>query len=212
MPQHKHSSIWTLFRGGSWNKVSWIVELLHFSLEALTHFLLSLLPIFSLVNSESLKFILWMNINLSHSYSAANYEPASLTRTDSNTSGSTGSWYDQHFIFCQFCCLIYDSYFDKTLLIFQWKSGRGCEGGCWGEQKEGGSVEVIELYADVPCADSMLTPTLTYSRVERALLAQNFPEDNDADPNEAIARDSLNQWSTRWKNQNHIIVYGCWKV
>ena len=56
---------------------------------------------------------------------------------------------------------------------------------------------MIELYADVFYADSMLTSTLTYSRVERALLAQNFPEDNDADPNEAIARDSLNQWSTR---------------
>ena len=57
---------------------------------------------------------------------------------------------------------------------------------------------MIEFYADLVCADSMLTSTLTYSRVERALQAQNIlPEDNDADPNEAIARDSLNQWSTR---------------
>ena len=56
---------------------------------------------------------------------------------------------------------------------------------------------MIELYADLVCADSMLTSTLTYSRVERALLAQKFPEDNDADPNEAIARDSRTQWSTR---------------
>ena len=53
---------------------------------------------------------------------------------------------------------------------------------------------MIELYANLFCADSMLT---LYSRVERALLAQKFPEDNDADPNEAIARDSRTQWSTR---------------
>ena len=59
---------------------------------------------------------------------------------------------------------------------------------------------MIELYSNVFCADSMLTSTLTYSRMERALQAQNIlslPEDDDADPNEAIARDSLNQWSTR---------------
>ena len=59
---------------------------------------------------------------------------------------------------------------------------------------------MIELNADVVCADSMLTSTLTYSRVERALQAQNIrshPEDDDADPNEAIARDCPDQWETR---------------
>ena len=30
MPQHQHSPIWTRFRGGSRNKVSWVVELLLF--------------------------------------------------------------------------------------------------------------------------------------------------------------------------------------
>ena len=30
MPQHQHSPIWTGFRGGSRNKVSWVVELLLF--------------------------------------------------------------------------------------------------------------------------------------------------------------------------------------
>ena len=59
---------------------------------------------------------------------------------------------------------------------------------------------MIEPYSNVFCADSMLTSTLTYSRMERALQAQNIlslPEDDDADPNEAIARSCLEPWRTR---------------
>ena len=59
---------------------------------------------------------------------------------------------------------------------------------------------MIEPYSNVFCADSMLTSTLTYSRMERALQAQNIlslPEDDDADPNEAIARFCLEPWRTR---------------
>ena len=59
---------------------------------------------------------------------------------------------------------------------------------------------MIEPYSNVFCADSMLTSTLTYSRMERALQVQNIlslPEDDDADPNEAIARSCLEPWRTR---------------
>ena len=59
---------------------------------------------------------------------------------------------------------------------------------------------MIEPSSNVFCADSMLTSTLTYSRMERALQAQNIlslPEDDDADPNEAIARSCLEPWRTR---------------
>ena len=50
-------------------------------------------------------------------------------------------------------------------------------------------------------ANSILTSTLMYSRLERALQAQDIlslPEDDDADPNEATARDCLSQWSDGW--------------
>ena len=59
---------------------------------------------------------------------------------------------------------------------------------------------MIKLYTNVLCADSMLTSTLTYSRIERALQAQDIlspPEDDDADLNEAIARSCLEPWRRR---------------
>ena len=54
---------------------------------------------------------------------------------------------------------------------------------------------MIELYVNLFFADSMLT---LYSRVERARQALlSPPEDDDADPNEAIARSCLEPWRRR---------------
>ena len=60
-----------------------------------------------------------MSINLSFFNSAANDEPASRARADSNTSGSSGSWWDQHFTFLSNLLpdisLIHCYYFSESL-------------------------------------------------------------------------------------------------